>query len=130
LLFRAHPARNGHIVAITQQGTIIEMEAPSGRQINTVQTQTQNNWCSVELQPNGNYLVASMNPVGTVREIDRKGTEIWSKQFPGVFRATRLPNGNVLVASMNTREVAEMDRAGTIRWRLTTAGRPWSVHFR
>jgi HEAT repeat protein len=130
LVFSAHKARNGHIVAITQQGTIIEMETPSGRQINTVQTQTQNNWCSVELQPNGNYLVASMNPVGTVREIDRKGTEIWSKQFPGVFRATRLPNGNVLVASMNTREVAEMDRAGTIHWRVTTAGRPWSVHFR
>jgi HEAT repeat protein len=129
-IFSAHKAKNGHIVAITAQGLVIEMEAPSGKQINTVQTQTLGNWCSVELQPNGNYLVASMNP-GTVREIDRtKGTEVWSKQFPGVFRATRLPNGNVLVASMNTREVAEMDRAGGIRWRVTTTGRPWSVHFR
>ena len=128
-IFSAHKARNGHIVAITAQGRIIEMEAPSGKEVNSVQTQTLGNWCSVEMQPNGNYLVASMNP-GTVREIDRKGTEVWSKQFPGVFRATRMPNGNVLVASMNTREVAEMDRAGNIRWRITTQGRPWSVHYR
>ena len=65
-----------------------------------------------------------------VREIDRKGTEIWTKSFPGVFRASKLPNGNVLVASMNNREVAEMDRAGNIRWRVTTNGRPWAVHYR
>jgi HEAT repeat protein len=128
-IFSAHKARNGHIVAITSQGMIIEIEAPSGKQINTVQTQTLGNWCSVELQPNGNYLVASMNP-GTVREIDRKGTEVWSKNFPGVFRATKLPNGNVLVASMQQREVAEIDRSGTIRWRVTTQGRPWGVHYR
>ncbi|MBI2809015.1 MAG: HEAT repeat domain-containing protein [Planctomycetes bacterium] len=127
-IFSAHKAKNGHIVAITAQGQIIEMDA-TGKQIRTVQTNTQGNWCSVEMQPNGNFLVASMN-TGTVREIDRKGTEIWTKSFPGVFRATKLPNGNVLVASMNTREVAEMDRAGNIRWRITTNGRPWGIHYR
>ena len=65
-----------------------------------------------------------------VKEIDRKGTEVWSKQFPGAFRATRLPNGNVLAASMTSRQVAEIDRAGTIRWSVTCTGRPWAVHYR
>ncbi|MBM3994528.1 MAG: hypothetical protein FJ303_10310 [Planctomycetes bacterium] len=129
-IFSAHKARNGHIVAITAQGLIIEMEVPSGKQIHTVQTQTLGNWCSVELLPNGNYLVASMNP-GTVREIDRKGTEVWSKQINGVFRATRMPNGNILAASMNTRQVVEIERpSGNIRWTINTTGRPWAVHYR
>jgi HEAT repeat protein len=127
-IFGAHKAKNGNIVVINAQGNIVEMDS-KGKLINAVNTQTLGNWCSVEMQSNGNYLVASMNP-GTVRELDRKGTEVWSKQFPGVFRATKLPNGNVLCASMNTREVVEMDRGGAIRWRVTTQGRPWSVHYR
>jgi len=127
-IFSAHKARNGHIVAITAQGQIIEMDA-TGKQLNTVQTNTLGNWCSVELQSNGNYLVAAMS-TNSVRELDRRGAEVWSKPFNGVFRATRLPNGNVLVASMNTREVAEMDRSGAIRWRINTTGRPWGVHYR
>jgi hypothetical protein len=82
------------------------------------------------LMPNGNYLVASM-ATNSVREIDRKnGQEVWSKQFPGVFRATRLPNGNVIAASMTTKQVAEFDRAGTTRWSITCQGRPWGIHYR
>ena len=128
-IFSAHKARNGNIVAITAQGQIIEMDSKTGQQKNTVQTNTLGNWCSVEMQPNGNYLVAAMS-TNSVKEIDRKGTVVWEKQFNGVFRASRLPNGNVLVASMNTREVAEMDRAGNIRWKQTTQGRPWAIHYR
>jgi hypothetical protein len=101
----------------------------SGKLINTFQTQTNGNWCSVELQPNGNYLVASMNS-NSVREFDRKGTEVWSKQFQGAHRATRLPNGNILVAALNTREVAELDRAGNKVWSVNTQGTPWNVHYR
>lgn len=129
-IFSAHKAKNGNIVAITAQGQIMEMDSKTGQTKNTVQTNTLGNWCSVEMLPNGNYLVAAMS-TNTVKEIARVGgAEVWSKPFPGVFRATRLPNGNVLVCSMNTREVAEMDRAGTIRWRVNTTGRPWSVRYR
>ena len=128
-IFSAHKGRNGNVVAITAQGQVLELEVPSGKQVNMVQAQTQGNWCSVEMQPNGNYLVASLS-TNTVKEIDRKGTEVWSQQFPGVFRASRLPNGNVLVASMNTKEVAEMDRGGNIRWRVICQGRPWGIHYR
>lgn len=134
-IFSAHKARNGHIVFITSQGHIYEVEAPAAGATTPksvyahVTTNTLGNWCSVELQPNGNFLVAAMNP-GNVREIDRKGTEVWSKPFAQAFRATRLPNGNVLVAGMNTRQVAEMDRSGAIRWTVSTTGRPWSVHYR
>ena len=117
-------------MAITAQGQIIEMDSKTGKQLHTVQTNTLGNWCSVELMPNGNYLVASMS-TNSVREIDRKnGQEVWSKPFAGAFRATRLPNGNVLVASMTTREVAELDRSGAKRWSTVCTGRPWSVHYR
>ena len=135
-MFSAHKAKNGHIAAITAQGQIIEMDTPTqgataAKIVNTVQAQTLGNWCSVELQPNGNYLVASMNPNnGVVREFDRKGTEVWNKSVPGAFRATKLPNGNVVVASMTTRQVTEIDRAGTTRWSVTCTGRPWGVHYR
>lgn len=128
-IFSAHKAKNGNIVAITAQGQIIEMDGKTGAQKHVTQTQTLGNWCSVELMPNGNYLVASMS-TNSVREIDRKGTEVWSKPFPGVFRATRLPNGNVLAASMTSRQVAEIDRGGNIRWSITCTGRPWAVHYR
>jgi HEAT repeat protein len=128
-IFSAHKARNGNIVAITAQGRIIEMDT-TGKQLHSLTTNTLGNWCSVELMSNGNYLVASMS-TNSVRELDRNtGQEVWSKQFMGAFRATKLPNGNVLVASMTTREVAEFDRAGTKRWSTTCTGRPWSVHYR
>jgi HEAT repeat protein len=131
-MFGAHKAKNNHIVAITAQGFLIELDAPSGKQLNMKQIQTQGNWCSVELMPNGNYLVASMFPNnGAVREIDRNtGGDVWSKNFPGAFRATRLPNGNIVVASMTTRQVAEMDRTGAIRWSVNCVGRPWGIHYR
>jgi hypothetical protein len=129
-IFSAHKAKNGVIVAITAQGQIIELDAKTGQQKHMTQTLTQGNWCSVELMPNGNYLVASM-ATNSVREVSRNnGQDVWSKPFPGAFRATRLPNGNVLAASMTTKQVAEIDRAGTVRWNITCAGRPWGVHYR
>lgn len=130
-MFSAHKTKNNRIVAITAQGFIIELEAPSGKQLNMKQIQTQGNWCSIEMMPNGNYLVASFLNNGCVREIDRNtGADVWNKPFNGAFRATRLPNGNVVVGSMTTRQVAEMDRAGNTRWSVTCAGRPWGVHYR
>lgn len=129
--FSCHVARNGNIVAITAQGQVVEMNGKSRAIENTINANTQGNWCSVEMMPNGNYLVASMSNNGTVRELDRKtGAEVWGKPFTNAFRATCLPNGNVLVCGMNTKQVAEMDRSGTIRWTVTTQGRPWAVHYR
>jgi hypothetical protein len=134
-IFGAHKAKNGHIVVINAQGHVVEMEPPSAgtntpKVICEINTQTLGNWCSVELQPNGNFLVASMNP-GTVRELNRNGGEVWRKDFNGVFRATRLPNGNVLAASMNTRQVVEIERGtGAFRWTINPQGRPWGVHYR
>ncbi len=129
--FSCNVARNGNIVAITAQGQVIELDAKTRNIVNTINANTQGNWCSVEMLPNGNYLVASMFNGGTVREIDRKtGAEVWGKAFNSAFRATSLPNGNILVCGMNTRQVAEMDRGGNIRWTVNTQGRPWAVHYR
>ena len=65
-----------------------------------------------------------------VREIDGSGNTLWSTNFPGVFRASKMPNGNVLAVSMTTRKVAEIDRTGAIRWEKTCIGRPWNAHWR
>ena len=129
-IFSAHKTRNGDIVAITANNSIITLDSKTGQQKSSVTVQTQGNWSSVEQMPNGNFLVASM-ATNSVHEVDSKsGQDVWTKQFPGAFRATRLPNGNVLAASMTTKQVVEIDRAGTIRWSVTCQGRPWGVHYR
>lgn len=129
-IFGAHKGRNGHIVAITAQGMVIEMEAQSGKQLRTLNLGANGNWCGIELLPSGNYLVATLNN-GQIRELTPgDGKTVWQATYNGAFRATRLPNGNTLVASMTTRKVAELDRAGTVRWERTCAGRPWNVHYR
>src|SRR5205085_1960227 len=89
-----------------------------------------NNPICCQRLPNGNTFIASYNMVMEVRP-DK--TEVY-RYTPGpqfyIFSAHKARNGNVLAASMNTREVAEIDRSGTIRWRVQCVGRPWSVHYR
>lgn len=129
-IFGAHKARNGHIVAITAQGMVIEMEAKTGKQVRTLNLGANGNWCGIEMLPNGNYLVATLNN-SQIRELTPgDGKTIWQATYNGAFRATRLPNGNTLVASMTTRKVAELDRAGAVRWERSCSGRPWNVHYR
>jgi HEAT repeat protein len=128
IIFGAQKLRNGNILYITSSGLIVEMDT-TGKELKTLNVGGNNNWCSVELLPNGNYLVALMLP-GEVREIDSKGTIHWKASFPGVFRATRLPNGNTVVASMTTRMIAELDRNGTRVFERQCNGRPWMVRYR
>jgi hypothetical protein len=130
-IFSARKLRNGHILCMSAQGVIIEMDAANGQELRRVQVghPGAGGWCSVEALPGGRYLVAVMNQ-NKVLEVDAAGKTRWEANFPGVFRATRLPNGNTLVASMTTRRVAALDRSGTIRWEVTCEGRPWQVRYR
>jgi hypothetical protein len=134
-IFSAQKTRNGNIVMIGisqnngNNGCIIEMDT-KGKRIRTIQTQTLGNWCSVEMMPNGNYLVATMNPAN-IRELSPQGNEVWRVDIADCHRATRLPNGNILAVKMNSKQVVEIDRASKgIRWTLNTTGRPWAVHYR
>lgn len=128
-IFSARRQKNGHVLAMTAQGVLLEVDPVSGKQVRTIPTGANGGWCSAEALPNGRYLVATMNN-GQVREIDAANKTHWSASVPGVFRATRLPNGHTLVASMTTRKVAELDRAGAVRWEKACEGRPWAVRYR
>ncbi len=128
IIFGAQKLRNGNILYITSNGTIVEMDT-AGKEVRTINLGANGNWCSVELLPNGRYLVALMSQ-GEVREIDTTGKVFWKANMPGVFRATRLPNGNTLVASMTTRQIAELDRNGNRIFERQCNGRPWAVRYR
>jgi hypothetical protein len=128
-LFSAQKSKHGRIVCMTAQGTILEIDPATGKELKTINLGQSGGWCSVEPLPTGRYLVATMNN-GLVREVDAQGATHWQARFAGVFRATRLPNGNTLVASMTTKKVAELDRQGQVRWEKTCEGRPWALDYR
>src|SRR5207237_278164 len=117
-IFHAQRTRTGSVVCITNQNMILEIDPAHAKTLRTVNLgQPGGGWASVELLPNGNFLVANSSN-STVREVNGKGEAVWSiNNLPGVFRATRLPNGNFLTASMNTRDVSELDRTGAVRWK-------------
>ncbi|MCI0460552.1 MAG: PQQ-binding-like beta-propeller repeat protein [Gemmataceae bacterium] len=128
-IFGARKLRNGHIVAVTSQGVLLEFNPATKQTVRTIKLGFQGNWCGVDVLPNGRYLVAMMNP-GEVREIDTTGKVHWTYRLQGAFRAERLPNGNTLVVSMTQRTVSEVDRAGNRIWSKTCDGRPWVAHAR
>lgn len=127
-IFSAEKLRNGHIVCMSAQGNLIEMDSDSGKTIRSFALGA-GGWCGATTLPNGHYLVAQMGQ-GQIREIDSNGQEIWKAAYQGAFRATRLPNGNTLAASMTTRRIAEIDRNGNLRREINCQGRPWAVTYR
>jgi HEAT repeat protein len=127
-LFSAQKVPSGRIICMTAQGTIIELDAITGKQLRMVNVM-QGGWCGVESLAGGKFLVAVMAS-GQVREVDASGKALAQWFFPGAFRATRLPSGHTLVASMTTRKIAELDRSGKTVWEHLCEGRPWQVHWR
>ena len=127
-LFSAQKLPSGRILCMTAQGTIVELDAVTGRQMRMVNLM-QGGWCGVESLAGGKFLVALMAS-GQVREVDASGKALAQWFFPGAFRATRLPSGHTLVTSMTTRKVAELDRSGKTVWEHVCEGRPWQVHWR
>lgn len=69
-----------------------------------------------EVLPNGNILYAyGGNPTG-VREITRKGEEVWSyvSKCPQVLGCSRLSNGNTLVAEQGPCQAVEVSPKGKV----------------
>jgi HEAT repeat protein len=127
-LFSAQKLKSGHIVCMTAQGRILELDSATGRELKNL-NMGQAGWCGAKALPGGRFLVAVMAQ-GLVREVDGNGKVSADWHYPGAFRANRLPNGHTLVASMTTRKVAELDRSGRPVWEHVCEGRPWQVRWR
>jgi hypothetical protein len=129
VIFDAQKLRNGHIVCISAQGKLLELDAVTGKPVNTVQVTTNGGWCGVEALSGGRFLVAITNQ-NKVVEIDGHGKTLWECVVPGACHASRLPTGNTLVACMTTNRITEVDRNGKKVMEKTTQGRPFHVHRR
>jgi HEAT repeat protein len=128
-IFGAQKLRNGHILCISHQGAVTELDT-RGKELKTVQITNNGGWCSVESLPGGHVLVALMG-ANRVAELDAGGKSVWEcNSVQGPCAATRLPNGHTLVASMTGQRVIEVDRAGKTVWQRTTEGRPYRIHRR
>ena len=69
-----------------------------------------------EVLPNGNVLYAYGGKPTGVREVTRKGDEVWNyvSSSPQVLGCQRLPNGNTLVAEQGPCQAVEVNRKGEV----------------
>ncbi|MBI1841305.1 MAG: hypothetical protein HYR88_10720 [Verrucomicrobia bacterium] len=69
-----------------------------------------------QVLPNGNVLYAYGGKPTGVREVTRKGDEVWSyvSQCPQVLGCERLRNGNTLVAEQGPCQAVEVDSKGRV----------------
>lgn len=129
-LFSAQRLPNGHVVYIANPGVIEEFDPASRKVIRTIRLGNNfGGWCSVEVLPNGRFLIALFSS-NLILELDGAGKTVWQCSVQGACHATRLPNGNTLVASMLQHKVIQVDRDGQVVRETTTDGRPWRVHAR
>ena len=69
-----------------------------------------------QVLPNGNVLYAYGGKPTGVREVTRKGEEVWNytSQCPQVLGCERLPNGNTLVAEQGPCQAVEVNPKGEV----------------
>lgn len=127
-IFGAQRLRNGHIVCISAQNSLIELDS-RGKEIKRLPVATQGNWGSVESLPGGRFLVTVL-AANKVMELDGAGKVLWEVAVQGACFASRLPSGNTLVACMNRNRVIEIDRKGKTVWEKVTAGTAFRAHRR
>jgi len=106
--------RNGHILYITSDGQVTEMDA-AWKQVRSVKPEKYESgagyWASVELLANGRLLVA-LGGQSRVVEMDWSGKIHWEITQPNCVFASHLPNGNTLVSCFENKVLVEVDRAG------------------
>ncbi len=121
--------RNGHILAVTAMGTVLELDA-TWKEVRTVTPTAYGNgagyWASVELLPSGRLLVA-YGGSGKVVELDASGTVVWECSQPNCVFATRLRNGHTLIAGFEQRTLVEVDREGKELTKMQLQGRPFTI---
>jgi hypothetical protein len=125
-VYYASKLRNGHILYVHDQGEVIEIDPATGQRVRTVKAGDTSNWGSVELLPNGHFLVARCGQHQVV-ELDRDGREVWTCKVEWPTWAGRRGNGRTLVASAHGGCVYEFDRAGNAVWKYPLSNRPCRV---
>jgi hypothetical protein len=128
MIFSAQKLRNGHLVYVTVNGLLVELDE-KGKEVKLVPFGQANGWVTVEALPRGHFLIP-LQTAGKVVELDGDGKVVWECASPQPNAATRLVNGHVLVCSNNDRSVRELDQAGKVVWEQRLEGRPFRVRRR
>ncbi len=124
-IFCAQKLSNGHILYVTSSGLLLELDG-EGREVGSVPVGDTSNWGSVELLPNGHYLVCRCGKHEVV-EIDSTGKVHWSCHADWPTWACQRRNGRILVACAHSGQVLEIDRQGKEVWKEKLTGRPCRV---
>jgi outer membrane protein assembly factor BamB len=121
--------RNGHVVYVTAQGQVVELDA-GWKEVRSItpaaHAQGAGYWASVEPLPGGRFLLA-LGGAGKVIEIDSTGKVLWECNQPSAVFASRLRNGHTLIASFQNKCLVEVDGTGKEVARQTLQGRPFVV---
>jgi HEAT repeat protein len=122
--------RNGHVVYVTPQGRVVELDAgwkdPVRKLAPSSYAPGASYWASIEPLPGGRFLLA-LGGASRVVEIDASGKIVWECTLPSAVFATRLRNGNTLVSCFEGRCLVEVDRGGKEVSKQTLQGRPFAV---
>jgi HEAT repeats/PQQ-like domain len=128
-IYSGQKLRNGHLVCLTLEGRLLEMDGTNGKVLKSFSTGL-NGCYSVQGLPRGGYLVASYNQ-GQVAELDAAGKVIWRHSYPSAYHAERLPNGHTLISSHGQSRVIEINRQGKVLSEHgTNNSNVWRVHRR
>ncbi|MFO0808091.1 MAG: hypothetical protein U0746_05670 [Gemmataceae bacterium] len=103
----AHKLRNGEVVILTNNGTVVRLDA-TRKVIKSFPTQAQIQTVGgLDVLSNGNILKTSTTGI---HEYNAEGVPTaWQAAYQRPYSVQRLPNGNTLVASL-TNGIAELDR--------------------
>jgi hypothetical protein len=128
-IFSAERLRNGHLVYVTYEGNLVELDGQQKEIRNFKFERPTDGKITVEVLPGGRYLIP-LSVSGKVAEFDGSGKIVWQCSVARPNSAKRLPNGNVLVCSRQDCRVVEVDRAGKVVWELRQEGHLFRVHRR
>jgi HEAT repeat protein len=122
--------RNGHVLYVTSQGQVVELDAAWKEEVRSIRPATYSAgasyWASVQPLPNGHFLLA-LGGASRVIEIDTDGKILWECTLPSAVYAARLRNGNTLVACFEGKCLVEVDPSGKEVSKQTLQGRPFTV---
>lgn len=127
-IYCAQRLANRHVLYIHSSGNIVELDA-LGKEVRSVPADNTSGWGSVELLPNGHFLIALYN-TNKVREIDENGKVYLECNVPQATFATRLSNGHTLASDSQNRQIIEFDQLGKVVSRQAVPGRPFRVRRR
>jgi hypothetical protein len=121
---------NGHILYVTSDGMLVELDATGEHQLRTINPGPQAIGAkfSAEVEPlvNGRYLL-SLGGSDRVLEIDSTGKIHWEHTIRQPMSATRLRNGHTLIACFEDRCIVEVDRAGKEVNKQLLQGKPFAI---